>query len=152
MGDGGIDFSKKDLEIIYVRMFCNGEFVNKYFKIVELFNGIVDGVIVSFDEVLFKVRLNDWRNGLVFIGFDGVLVYIGVRNGVVVKFKQFVLWFLGIYCIVYNLELVRFDGIKDEILFMFLRDMFQLIYKYYYYFFKVFRELREFVEVMGEKI
>ena len=29
MGDGGTDSSNKDLEIIYVRMLCNGEPVNK---------------------------------------------------------------------------------------------------------------------------
>ena len=39
MGDGGTDSSNKDLEILYVRMLCNGEPVNKYLKIVELPNG-----------------------------------------------------------------------------------------------------------------
>lgn len=68
MGDGGTDSINKDLEIIYVRMLCNGEPVNKYLKIVELPNGTADGVIASFDEALFKVGLNDWRNGLVSIG------------------------------------------------------------------------------------
>jgi len=75
MGDGGTDSSNKDLEIIYVRMLCNGEPVNKYLKIVELPNGTADGVIASFDQALFKVGVNDWRNGLVSIGSDGASVY-----------------------------------------------------------------------------
>lgn len=61
MGDGGTDSSNKDLEIIYVRMLCNGEPVNKYLKNVELPNGTADGVIASFDQALFKVGVNDWR-------------------------------------------------------------------------------------------
>ena len=42
IGDGGTDSSNKNLEIIYVRMLCNGEPVNKYLKIVELPNGTAD--------------------------------------------------------------------------------------------------------------
>jgi len=71
------------LEIIYVRMLCNGKPVNKYLNTVELPNGTADDVIVSFDEAMFKVGVNDWRNGLVSIGSDGASVYTGLRNGVV---------------------------------------------------------------------
>ena len=42
IGDGGTDSSNKNLEIIYVRMLCNGEPVNKYLMIVELPNGTAD--------------------------------------------------------------------------------------------------------------
>ena len=61
VGDSGTDSSNKDLEIIYVRMLCNGEPVNKYLKIVELGNGTADGVIASFDGVLFKVSIRPTR-------------------------------------------------------------------------------------------
>lgn len=87
MVDSGIDISNKDLEIIYVRMLCDGEFINKFLIIFELFNGIVDGVIESFERVMGKVGVNNWKNVLVFFGLDGVLVYIGVCNGVVVKLR-----------------------------------------------------------------
>ena len=133
-------------------MLCNGEPVNKYFKIVELPNGTADGVIASFEQVLFKVGVNDWRNGLVSIGSDGASVYTGVRNGVVAKLKQSVPWLLGIHCIAHNLELAILDSIKDEILLMSLRDMLQSIYKHYHYSPKALCELRELTEVMGEKI
>ena len=59
-------------------MFCNGEPVNKYLKIVELPNGTADGVIASFDQALFKVGVNNWRNGLVSMGSDGASVYTQV--------------------------------------------------------------------------
>lgn len=106
--------------------------VNRYLKIVELPNGTADGVTASFDEALFKVGLNDWRNGLVSIGSDGASVYTCVRNGVVAKLKQSVPWLLGFHCIAHNLELAILDGIKDEILLMSLRDMLQSIYKHYH--------------------
>ena len=152
MGDGGTDSSNKHLEIIYVRMLCNCKPVNKYLKIEELPDGTADGVIASFDEALFKVGLNGWRNGLVSIGSDGASVYTGVCNGVVAKLKQSVPWRLGIHCIAHNLELAILDGVKDEILLMSLRDMLQSIYKHYHYSPKALRELRELAEVMGEKI
>ena len=148
MGDGGTDSSNKDLEIIYVRMLCNGEPVNKYLKIVELPNGAADGVIASFDQALFKVGVNDWRNGLVSMGSDGASVY----TGVVAKLKQSVPWLLGIHCIAHNLELVILDCIKDEILLLPLRDTLQSVYKHYHYSPKALCELRELAEVMGEKI
>ncbi|KAK2564106.1 Zinc finger protein 862 [Acropora cervicornis] len=152
MGDGGTDSSNKDLEIIYFRMLCNGEPVNKYLKIVELPNGTADGVIASFDQALFKVGVNDWRNGLVSMGSDGASVYTGVQNGVVAKLKQSVPWLLGIHCIAHNLELAILDCIKDEILLSSLRDMLQSVNKHYHYSPKALRELRELAEVMGEKI
>ena len=88
MGDGGTDSGNKDLEIIYVRLLCNGEPLHKYLKIVELPNGRADGVIASFDQALFKFGVNDWRNGLVSMGSDGASVYTGVHNGVVAKLKD----------------------------------------------------------------
>lgn len=151
MGDGGTDSSNKDLEVIYVRMLCNGKPVNKYLKIVELPNGTADGVNASFDQALFKV-VNDWRNGLVSMGSDGASVYTGVHNGVVAKLKQSVPWLLGIHCIAHNLELAIRDCIKDEILLSSLRDMLQSVYKHYHYSSKALCELRELAEVTGEKI
>ena len=97
-------------------MLCNDEPVNKYLKIVALPNGTADGVIASFDQALFKVGANDWRNGLVSIGSDGASVYTGVHNGVVANLKQSVPWLLGIHCIAHNLELAILGCIKDEIL------------------------------------
>ena len=44
--------------------------------------------ITIFDEALFEVGVNDWRNGLVSIGSEGASVYTGVCNGVVAKLKQ----------------------------------------------------------------
>ena len=122
-------------------------------KILELPNGTADGVIASFDQALFKVGVNDWRNGLVSIGSDGASVYTGVRIGVVAKLKQSVLWLLRIHCIAHILELAILDCIKDEtLLYTSLRDMLQSVYKHYHYSPKALRELRELVEVIGEKI
>lgn len=39
-------------------------------------------------------------------GSDGVSVMIGNRNGVVVKLKEKVLWFVNNYCVVYRLVFV----------------------------------------------
>ena len=92
-------------------MLCNGEPINAYLEIVELPNGTADGVITSFDQALFKVGVNDWRNGLVSMDADGASVYTGVCNGVA-KLKQSVPWLLGIHCIGRNLELVILDCIE----------------------------------------
>ena len=151
MGDGGTHSSHKDLEILYVRMLCNGEPVNKYLKIVELCNGTADGVITSFDRALSTVGVNDWKNALVSVGSDGAAVYMG-RNGVVGKLKQSIPWLLGIYCIANNLEFVILDGIKDEALLPCLKDMLQSIYKHYHYSPKALRELKELADIMGERI
>lgn len=152
MGDGGSDSCNKDLEILYVRMLCNGEPVNKYLKIVELPNGTADGVITSFNRALSTVGVNDWKNALVSVGSDGAAVYTGVRNGVVAKLKQSIPWLLGIHCIAHNLELAILDGIKDEALLSSLKDMLQSIYKHYHYSPKALRELKELADIMGEKI
>ena len=48
IGDCATDSSNKDLEILFARMLCNGEPVNKYLKIVELPYGTSDGVITRF--------------------------------------------------------------------------------------------------------
>ena len=152
MGDGGTHSSHKDLEILYVRMLCNGEPVNKYLKIVELCNGTADGVITSFDRALSTVGVNDWKNALVSVGSDGAALYTGVHNGVVAKLKQSIPWLLGIHCIAHNLEVAILDGIKDEALLSSLKDMVQSIYKHYHYSPKALRELKELADIMAEKI
>ena len=88
--------------------------------------------IAIFDEALFEVGVNDWRNGLVSIGSEGASVYTGVCNGVVAKLKQSVSWLLGMHCIAHNSELAILDGIEDEILLMSLRYMLQSIYEHYH--------------------
>lgn len=147
-----VDSCNKDLEILYVRMLCNGEPVNKYLKIVELPNGTADGVITSFNRALSTVGANDWKNALVSVGSEGAAVYTGVRNGVVAKLKQSIPWLLGIHCIAHNLELAILDGIKDEALLSSLKDMLQSIYKHYHYSPKALRELKELADIMGENI
>lgn len=114
MGDGGTDTSNKDLEIIYVRMLCDGEPINRFLTIVELPNGTAVGVIESFERAMGKVGVNDWKNAIVSLGSDGAAVYTGVCNGVVAKLKQSIPWFFGIHCIAHNLELAILDGLKEE--------------------------------------
>lgn len=57
---------------------------------------------------------------------------------------------IGIYCVVYNLELVVLDVLKIESVFGEVKEMFKGIYKYYKYFLKVLCEVREVVLVFEE--
>ena len=75
MADSGTDTSNKDLEVIYVRMLCDGEPINKFLTIIELSNGTADGVIESFERAMGKVGVNDWKNAFVSLGSDGASVY-----------------------------------------------------------------------------
>lgn len=152
MADSGTDTSNKDLEIIYVRMLCDGEPINKFLTIAELPNGTADGVIESFERAMGKVGVNNWKNALVSLGSDGASVYTGVRNGVVAKLRQSIPWLLGIHCIAHNLELAILDGLKEDHLLSSVKEMLQSIYKHYHYSPKALRELKELAETMEEKI
>ena len=55
MADSGTGTSNKELEVINVRMLCDGEPVNKFLTITELSNGTADGVIESFERAMGKV-------------------------------------------------------------------------------------------------
>ena len=76
MADSGTGTSNKQLELVYVRMLCDGEPVNKFLTIIELSNGTADGVIESFERAMGKVGVNDWTNALVSLGSDGASVYL----------------------------------------------------------------------------
>lgn len=57
--DGGTDSSKKDLEIIHIRMLCDGQAVNRFLTIVELPNRTAYGVIQTFEMAMERVGGND---------------------------------------------------------------------------------------------
>ena len=151
MADSGTDTSNKDLEVIYVRMLCDGKPINKFLTIIELSNGTADGVIESFERAMGKVGVNDWKNAFVSLGSDAASVYTGVRNGVVAKLTQSIPWLLGIHCIAHNLELAILDGLKEDHLLSSIKEMLQSIYKHYHFSPKALRELKQLAEAMEEK-
>lgn len=60
-------------------------------------------------ELFEGVGIFEWKDKLVGIGADGVLVNFGKKGGVVALLRRDVLYFIDFYCFLYRLELVFFE-------------------------------------------
>lgn len=86
------------------------------------------------------------------MGFDGALVNIGKKGGVVVLLRREVSYVIDFYCFSYRLELVFLEMQKSCKLVSIIYDVFQFIWKIYYFSLKSMREFQSIRIELGVNV
>ncbi|TKS72003.1 Zinc finger protein 862 [Collichthys lucidus] len=104
------------------------------------------------NTALQKAELSNWKEKIVGFGSDGAAVMVGRVGGVTTLLRADVPHLINIQCLGHVLELAAMDAMKGNDRLKKVMDVLKALYKQYHYSPKAWRELKELVDVLHQKI
>jgi len=151
MFDGATDCAVSEVEIIYCRVFHDGQTHDYFIGLADLEHAHAQGVFDAINNVMSTYISPDWINKLIGAGSDGASVNIGRNNSVATRLREGRPYVLLVHCIAHRLELGVLTAIKDNAMLTMVQDMLKKVHKHYHYSPKALRELKAVAEAMEEK-
>ena len=113
--------------------------------------GFLQAVDSCFQRVT-NLNSDTWKENTTGLGTDGCAAMTGEKNGVVGLLRQENKTFIGFWCGAHKLELAVVKSLEKFPEFVKVRDTLHSLYQEYHYSAKAFRELKELVELLDDKI